>query len=63
MRTFENQMLGFAAITAWHLYRWIQDNKYCGKCGHPMDFDQKKEQCVVHIAQILYILRFHLPLS
>ena len=42
MRTFENQMLGFAAITAWHLYRWIQDNKYCGRCGHSMDFDQKE---------------------
>ena len=38
MRTFENQMLGFAAITAWHLYRWIQDNKYCGKCGHSYGF-------------------------
>ena len=55
MRTFENQMLGFAAITAWHLYRWIQDNKYCGKCGHPMDFDQKERamRCP-HCSNIVY---------
>ena len=52
MRTFENQMLGFAAITAWHLYRWIQDNKYC---GHPMDFDQKERamRCP-HCSNIVY---------
>ena len=55
MRTFENQMLGFAAITAWHLYRWIQDNKYCGKCSHPMDFDQKERamRCP-HCSNIVY---------
>ena len=55
MRTFEDQMLGFAAITAWHLYRWIQDNKYCGKCGHPMDFDQKERamRCP-HCSNIVY---------
>lgn len=55
MRTFENQMLGFAAITAWHLYRWIQDNKYCGICGHPMDFDQKERamRCP-HCSNIVY---------
>ena len=55
MRTFENQILGFAAITAWHLYRWIQDNKYCGKCGHPMDFDQKERamRCP-HCSNIVY---------
>lgn len=55
MRTFENQMLGFAAITAWHLYRWIQDNKYCGRCGHSMDFDQKERamRCP-HCSNIVY---------
>ena len=55
MRTFEDQMLGFAAITAWHLYRWIQDNKYCGKCGHPMDFDKKERamRCP-HCSNIVY---------
>lgn len=55
MRTFENRMLGFAAITAWQLYRWIQDNKYCGKCGHPMDFDQKERamRCP-HCSNIVY---------
>ena len=55
MRTFEDQMLGFAAITAWHLYRGIQDNQYCGKCGHPMDFDTKERamRCP-HCSNIVY---------
>ncbi len=24
----------FAAMTAQHLYRWYQNSKYCGRCGH-----------------------------
>ena len=23
----------FAAFTAWHLWRWYQDNRYCGRCA------------------------------
>ena len=23
----------FAAFTAWHLWRWYRDNRYCGRCG------------------------------
>ena len=26
----------FAALTARHLARWYADNRYCGRCGHPM---------------------------
>ncbi len=29
------QSQAFAAVTAWHLARWYQDNRYCGRCGHP----------------------------
>lgn len=29
------QVQAFAAVTAWHLARWYQDNRYCGRCGHP----------------------------
>lgn len=25
----------FAAFTAWHLWRWYADNRYCGRCGSP----------------------------
>ena len=23
----------FGAFTAWHLWRWYRDNRYCGRCG------------------------------
>ncbi len=26
----------FAAATAWHLYVWYRDNRFCGRCGHRM---------------------------
>ena len=25
----------FAAFTAWHLWRWYADNRFCGRCGSP----------------------------
>jgi NAD+ diphosphatase len=25
----------FAAFTAWHLWRWYMDNRFCGRCGNP----------------------------
>lgn len=28
----------FAGITGSQLYRWIQDNRYCGRCGAEMEF-------------------------
>lgn len=27
------QYLGFAGMTAWHLYTWYSSHRYCGKCG------------------------------
>lgn len=26
----------FAAFTAYHLWKWYSDNRYCGKCGNPL---------------------------
>ena len=28
----------FAAFTAYHLWRWYADNRFCGKCGSPNGF-------------------------
>ena len=33
MRNCQPQYLGFAAMTAWHLYIWYSSHRYCGKCG------------------------------
>ena len=32
----------FAAITAYHLYGWYRDNRFCGRCGKPMVHDKKE---------------------
>lgn len=32
----------FAAITAYHLYGWYRDNRYCGRCGKLMKQDTKE---------------------
>jgi NAD+ diphosphatase len=34
--------LGFAGITAHHLYNWYRDNRYCGRCGGPTSHDEKE---------------------
>lgn len=32
----------FAVITAYHLYGWYRDNKFCGRCGKVMVHDDKE---------------------
>lgn len=32
----------FAAITAYHLYGWYRDTKYCGRCGGNLTHDSKE---------------------
>ena len=31
----------YAEMTAWHLYVWYRDNRFCGRCGHPTHHDGK----------------------
>lgn len=31
-----------AAATAYHLYVWYRDNRYCGRCGQPVEQDKKQ---------------------
>ena len=35
LRKAQPKSLSFAGETAYHLYVWYRDNKYCGRCGHP----------------------------
>lgn len=32
----------FAGMTAYHLYVWYRDNRYCGRCGKHMVHDEKE---------------------
>ena len=31
----------YAEMTAWHLYVWYRDNRFCGRCGRPTRHDGK----------------------
>ena len=37
-RELEPQFMGFAGITASQIYRFRKSRKYCGKCGHLMEY-------------------------
>lgn len=34
--------LCFGLMTAWHLYCWYRDNRFCGRCGVPTVHDDKE---------------------
>ena len=34
--------LCFGLMTAWHLYCWYRDNRFCGRCGTPTAHDSKE---------------------
>ncbi len=36
----------FAAFTAYHLWRWYEDNRFCGSCASPMTEDTKERALV-----------------
>ncbi len=33
VRAVRPKKRAFAAATAWHLFRWYKDNRFCGRCG------------------------------
>lgn len=47
IRTYEPRHLGFAAIIGWQIFCWMNDNRYCGRCGSPMrkDKDERAMRC------------------
>lgn len=41
-RSLKPLNISFAVITAWQLYTWYRDNKYCGRCGQKTMLDSKE---------------------
>lgn len=41
LRRARPKSLSFAGETAYHLYVWYRDNKYCGRCGHLTEVHKK----------------------
>lgn len=36
LRRCRPRELCFAGMTAWHLYNWYENHRFCGKCGKPV---------------------------
>lgn len=41
IRSMRSKECVFAAATAWHLYVWYRDNRFCGRCGRRLIHSQK----------------------
>lgn len=42
LRELESKDACFGAMTAWHLYNWYRNNRFCGRCGTPTVHDDKE---------------------
>jgi NAD+ diphosphatase len=40
LRQMQSKEICFAVMTAWHLYVWYRDNRFCGRCAAPTVHDQ-----------------------
>lgn len=47
VRSYEPKEQVFAASTAYHLYVWYRDNRFCGRCGSVLEHNQNQRmlQC------------------
>ena len=46
LRDMYNGKEVFAAFTAYHLWRWYEDNRFCGKCGERLGLGEKERSLV-----------------
>ena len=54
-RRLEVKELAFAAATAYHLYQWYRDNRFCGRCGHPTcHSDRERALCCPACGNVIY---------
>jgi len=42
LRQLQSKEVCFAVMTAWHLYCWYRNNRFCGCCGNPTRHDDKE---------------------
>lgn len=45
-RKFDPMYQGFAGITGGQIYRFRESRKYCGRCGHRMEYSQTERAMV-----------------
>ena len=54
LRTARPKELAFAAVTAFHLNNWYNDNRFCGRCGAPMRLSPTERAMVCDCGNIVY---------
>lgn len=55
LRHAHPQHLLFAAAVGWQLGRWYDDNRFCSRCGHPMELAPRSRELVCpSCAKIVY---------
>ena len=42
LRELRPKHLAFAGLTGYQLYNWYKNNKFCGRCGHELEKDNKE---------------------
>ena len=42
LRELNSKDACFGAMTAWHLFNWYRNNRFCGRCGTPTVHDEKE---------------------
>ena len=42
LRELNSKDACFGAMTAWHLYNWYRNNRFCGRCGEKTVHDEKE---------------------
>lgn len=47
LRRMRPRDLCFAAVTAYHLYNWYNDNRFCSRCGKPMTLCYNGERALI----------------
>ena len=54
-RRTDPQDLCFAGMTAYHLYTWYRDNRFCGRCGHETEvYDAERAMRCPECGNLIY---------
>lgn len=54
LRTAQPKEFAFAAVTAFHLNNWYNDNRFCGRCGSKMRFSDSERALVCDCGNVIY---------
>ncbi len=54
LRKLGPKEMTFAALTAWHLISWYESNRFCGRCGQPLQPGTQERSLVCSCGNTVY---------